>query len=899
VSGFRGGTVNPVVRILDHLEAAQGDRTDGQLLDLFVRLRDQDAFAAVVKRHGPMVLGVCQRVLRNSADADDAFQAAFLVLARRAASLGSPDQLAPWLYGVAFNTARKLRRTIARRAVREGPLEPGCEPQGGSTQERDELLAVLDQELTLLPERYRRVLVLCDLEGLTRREAAQVLVCPEGTVAGRLARARDLLAARLSTRGVLATAGMLALVLAERAAVALPPTAVLNVVRAVSVDGLSRAVTRGLVSPRVAATTEGVLRSMFATRLRTAAAAILCCGLLLAGALGVWPGVLAQPPSTDPLRIEGNPRPVKAPEKALADAAGEPRVLTVFPLKKLEPEATAKVIADAYKGKGVTVTALKTDRALMLYASEKHTQEIVALLRKLGESAPKKATVLHLPKAVDPTIAAKSIQRSITEPRSADIVVVPVPEENALLVYASDEDTKEILRLLRPTVGGEPVLRAIQLKKLNAEDVAPELRELLTPEGRLVPLATQNQIIVQDHPEGLKRIEQRVRELEERVPDRRPDPSAPAPPKKFAVRFKNTKWDDLLTWYAEASGLTLITTVKPTGNFTFEPPAGAQFTLPEITDVINEALTPQKLILIRRHMTFFIHPADERIGPDCVPRIELGNLPTRGRTELVEVRIPLRRLDAAEIKDDLAKMLTRFGAIEFARGRELIIRDTGGNIDRIAQTIDALDKADRTTAKPAPEPKKYQIKFERAAWKDVFAWYAQESGLERVGTALPGGTFTLVPPYTRPEPSDPLKTEPVEKPVPRQSLTLDEITDRINEALLGQKWLLVPRPREKTFLVVPADENVDPKLFRAVSRADLATEGKFTLVEVTIDFTRPGAPELIAVLRTKLSPFGRLVPVSGGTTITVRDIAGHLRDLVPPRPVPPPTKITDPPGRGR
>jgi RNA polymerase sigma factor (sigma-70 family) len=142
---------------------------DSELLEMFLRTRDEEAFAAVVKRHGPMVLGVCRRILRNSADADDAFQAAFLVLARRAASLGSPDQLAPWLYGVAFNTARKLRRTLARRAVREGQLDQGCEPPAPSTGERDELLALLDEELTQLPERYRTVVVLCDLEGLTRR----------------------------------------------------------------------------------------------------------------------------------------------------------------------------------------------------------------------------------------------------------------------------------------------------------------------------------------------------------------------------------------------------------------------------------------------------------------------------------------------------------------------------------------------------------------------------------------------------------------------------------------------------------------------------------------------------------------------------------------------------------
>ena len=122
--------MNTVTQILDSIaeEAARSDRTDGQLLDLFVRLRDEDAFAAVVRRHGPMVLGVCRRVLRNAADADDAFQATFLVLARKAATISTRHLLGQWLYGVAYNSARKLRRSKQRRAAREHPLTEGAEP---------------------------------------------------------------------------------------------------------------------------------------------------------------------------------------------------------------------------------------------------------------------------------------------------------------------------------------------------------------------------------------------------------------------------------------------------------------------------------------------------------------------------------------------------------------------------------------------------------------------------------------------------------------------------------------------------------------------------------------------------------------------------------------------------
>ncbi|HEY1188695.1 MAG TPA: sigma-70 family RNA polymerase sigma factor, partial [Gemmata sp.] len=172
--------MNTVIQILGAVTGDARGHSDGQLLERFVRLRDEGAFATVVRRHGPMVLGVCRRVLGNAADADDAFQATFLVLARKAASVTARDRLAGWLQRVALNAARKLRRANLRRAAHEharaAPSEPATEPP----EPRFELIAVLDEELARLPDRYRAVLVLCDLEGHTRAEAARALGCPEG-----------------------------------------------------------------------------------------------------------------------------------------------------------------------------------------------------------------------------------------------------------------------------------------------------------------------------------------------------------------------------------------------------------------------------------------------------------------------------------------------------------------------------------------------------------------------------------------------------------------------------------------------------------------------------------------------------------------------------------------------
>ena len=174
---------------------------DAQLLARFVADRDQRAFAALVRRHGPLVLGVCRRLLRHQQDAEDCFQAAFLVLARRAGSVRQRASLASWLYGVAYRVARDAASAIARRRSRERQVERMPHPEV-PPQEPQDWRPLLDQELMALPEKFRAAVVLCDLEGRTRKEAACVLKIPEGTLSSRLAAGRRLLAQRLTRRGL-------------------------------------------------------------------------------------------------------------------------------------------------------------------------------------------------------------------------------------------------------------------------------------------------------------------------------------------------------------------------------------------------------------------------------------------------------------------------------------------------------------------------------------------------------------------------------------------------------------------------------------------------------------------------------------------------------------------------
>jgi RNA polymerase sigma factor (sigma-70 family) len=176
--------------------------TDTELLRRFAAGRAEEAFAALVKRHGPLVLSVCRRRLGAEQDAEDAFQATFLVLARKAGSIADPGLLGNWLYGVATRIARKARVAQRKRQLREKPVRFLSSLPAPDVPTRDDLGSVLREELNRLPDKYRAPVGLCYLEGKTNAEAASLLRWPTGTVKGRLARARDLLRSRLACRGL-------------------------------------------------------------------------------------------------------------------------------------------------------------------------------------------------------------------------------------------------------------------------------------------------------------------------------------------------------------------------------------------------------------------------------------------------------------------------------------------------------------------------------------------------------------------------------------------------------------------------------------------------------------------------------------------------------------------------
>jgi RNA polymerase sigma factor (sigma-70 family) len=229
--------------VIERIRRVVGDGVglrDGELLGRYVDRRDESALAALVHRHGPMVWGVCRRHLTHH-DAEDAFQATFIVLVRKAASVAQREAVGNWLYGVAHQTALQARRSAARRRARE--VQVTEMPDAEAPQQRwAGLQPLLDEELSRLPDHYRTVIVLSDLEGRTRKEVAAQLGCPEGTVASRLVRARAMLAKRLTQRGVALSGGALAVVLPQGTESAGVPAAVVaSTIQAASLCAAGRA----------------------------------------------------------------------------------------------------------------------------------------------------------------------------------------------------------------------------------------------------------------------------------------------------------------------------------------------------------------------------------------------------------------------------------------------------------------------------------------------------------------------------------------------------------------------------------------------------------------------------------------------------------------------------------
>jgi RNA polymerase sigma factor (sigma-70 family) len=423
----------PALRHLHRLLARPdaGDVDDGQLLRRFVAHGDQAAFELLVWRHGPMVLGLCRRVLRDRHEAEDAFQATFLVLARRAAAIARPGSVGSWLYKVAYRVALRERAGQRRRDRFERPAaELLLADRHAVDPERGELRAVIDEELARLPDKYRAPVVLCYLEGRTNEEAARQLGSPTGTIKTRLARARRLLADRLARRG-LAPWGRFS----NLPAVAVPAALAGSTARAAALAAAGKTAAAGAVSAHVAGLTEGVLRAMMLTKLKVAAV-VMAVGLAVGGAGMMSYRALAAGPADDAAsraarlrkQIENLQEELRQAERdaqrekeaAARDKPGRPApkappVAVIFddvPItreelgdyllrrvtrEQLDGYIRHRILEHACRERGITVTGSEVDAAFE--AERKRFADpaaFEAMLRERGKSPPEwKADVIR------------------------------------------------------------------------------------------------------------------------------------------------------------------------------------------------------------------------------------------------------------------------------------------------------------------------------------------------------------------------------------------------------------------------------------------------------------------------------------------------------------------------
>jgi RNA polymerase sigma factor (sigma-70 family) len=403
-------TSRPMHAVLSYLRrlsgtADVGDLTDGQLLERFVREGDATAFETLMHRHGPLVLSVCRSVLRHEQDAEDAFQATFLVLVRRASAIGKRESVSSWLYGVAFRIAVRAKAATVRRKNHEQPGVEMIAAESPAGVHPHEMALPLHEEVNRLPEKYRSPIVLCYLQGKTREEAAQELGWTPGTVKGRLERGRDLLRSRLTRRGLSFSSGGMAVLLSANVASSAVP--------AVLLEATLTAARGGPLAGSVAALTKGMLQTMFWTKLTTTAGIMLALALAMTGA-----GVVAYDflPEPQPRRLRAGPATTpKPPTQATPDQVRQAIEKGIAYLKKTQREGTWEhhFPGGSYEG-GLTSLALLG----LLEAGVKVDEEIIRkALEYLRRLEPRQTYVVSLQTQVfcrlDPKQDGARIQRNV------------------------------------------------------------------------------------------------------------------------------------------------------------------------------------------------------------------------------------------------------------------------------------------------------------------------------------------------------------------------------------------------------------------------------------------------------------------------------------------------------
>jgi RNA polymerase sigma factor (sigma-70 family) len=466
--------------------------SDTLLLQAFVQRHESAAFTELVRRHGPMVLAVCRRILRHYQDAEDAFQAVFLVLARRAGSITHGSKLPAWLHGVACRTAIKARALLHKRRERETAAALRRETVSDLDPAVHDWHSVLDQEIARLPEKYRLPILLCAMQGKSRQAAAEILGCSAGTVAGRFFRAKQLLARRLTSRGLTYSAPALAAFLAaESATAAVPLTLTIATVRLGHLFRLGETGS-ATVPGTIVTLSQGVLKTMFLNTWKPRLA-VAFLFLAISAGLGYFGSAVASNPDAGPTVVaEDQPASKGKPDREPID----PNLVLQKEIQKelrLSQNQIDKLHAAWKAGK---VKAADEDKA-----QQDLTREIDALeekLAKLREKRDAHANKIHesqqlsLKEAIFAHLSDKAVQRlqEITLRQMSLRSLLTDPKFQARL-NINDEQLKKLQEMkprfitLTDVKADEYKLASTKLFwDLSVLENDEEVRNILTPEQR-------------------------------------------------------------------------------------------------------------------------------------------------------------------------------------------------------------------------------------------------------------------------------------------------------------------------------------------------------------------------------------------------------------------------------
>jgi RNA polymerase sigma factor (sigma-70 family) len=490
-----------VTRLRRSVGPGDAGLSDADLLRRWSADRDPAAFEVLLWRHGPMVLGVCRRVLGPSADVEDAFQATFLALVQAAGSVHIRKAVGSWLHTVAYRVALRARTLAISRPPSSRPEPPALDDPAGALA-RQELREVVDEEVSRLPERYRAAVVLCYLEGRTNEEAARELGRPVGTVASRLARARELLRGRLVRRGLAPSAlGGLGALAGEASAA---PAGLIGTTLQAATGGA--AVTASTVP--AAALARGVLQAMFIAKLKWAAATVLAVAVLGTGGVFGIRAIAGGASGHQATTSEGKAEDVRPEKDGLQK--GNPRI-DAKPDSGKDPWAEKKYAFTMDGKPWGQVFEWLTDVTGKPVISIYKPSGTLSLRTKAGS----KYSINEIIDLINEGLQAnENTKKYILISRERSFTLVPAGEK----IDGSTERTR--LEDLDKRSNNEIVSVVMDLKTLVAEDLAPSVKKMMGPFGDVVAVPEANQLIMLDTVKNLKRVRDTIRKLEDSEKDK-------------------------------------------------------------------------------------------------------------------------------------------------------------------------------------------------------------------------------------------------------------------------------------------------------------------------------------------------------------------------------------------